>query len=836
MPPKVMHQTAHIRRGPTYAKPEVGTTPGVPKSMKHLLRYSSLPLLGLMAATMPVQAVWRDFDDAEAILGSTALPSPTRLYAPQGVTFHAASGKVFVCDMGNNRVLRFSSASALGTGQAAEAAFGQPDLLSGNPGIGQGKLDGPMEAAVDSAGRLWVSDVENHRILRWDNAVNAPSGTLAAQVLGAPDFNTKVGGMTQNRLARPGGLDFDSQGRLWVADYGNNRVLRFDNPAAKGNGGNADGVIGQPDFNTYSFGCTASSFGQAYDLDIDAQDRLWVADFDNARILRFDNPVTQGTANGVLCQPDFTSNANGGGPAESNRVIALSVSPAGTLYAIDTQNRRVLRWDNAAAKANGASADGVLGRDSLTSNANHSDNPGYVSNDSRGLATDAAGHLWLADRYFERVLRWDNAASKPNGAYADGVIGHAETDFGPWSYYNVRKTPSVSRGGVEDPVSGKFFVGDYGRVLRFASRADAEDGAWPEAMLGKESVWVSGYDDPSQTLLSSTWGVALDATGKLWVSDPESNRVLAFANAITAPTGSPAAVVLGQASFTDEAPGLAQNRMNKPRGLTLDAAGNLYVADHGNHRVLRFNNIASKTSGANADAVIGQANFTSVSLDADVALMKNPSAVFTDGEGKLWVADTARQRVLRYDAPLSAAPLAPPSGILGGTAAATPAGMSAPTGLVVDGAGRLFVLDRQFGRILRFDNAKAKPNGGNADGVLGSPSLNLYLADGRTRNTFSDACGLFLDATKNLWVGDEGNTRVMRFSPEASSVITQSGNSGANFSLTFYGEAGITYTVKSSTDLKTWQTEQSYPFASSGTQVFTKARNGVKRFYRVEEP
>lgn len=804
--------------------------------MKRLLRFPSAVLLAVLSVTPPAFGIWRNFDDADVILGYQALPTATRLFSPQGITIHPASGKVFVCDTTNHRVLRFSSAAALGTGQAAEAAFGQPDLFSGNPGLAQGKLDEPMEAAVDAAGRLWVADGENNRILRWDDAINAPSGTLAAQVLGAPDFNSRSGGSTQNRMTRPGGLDVDSQGRLWVADYVNNRVLRFDNPAAKGNGGNADAVIGQPNFTTSDAGCTASSFNQPYDLDIDAQDRLWVADFNNARLLRFDNPVTQGTANGVLCQPDFVSNGNGSGPAESNRVIALSVSPAGSLYAIDTQNRRVLRWDNAVAKANGANADGVLGRDGLAASAGHSDNPGYVSSESRGLATDGAGHLWLADRYFERVLRWDNAAAKPNGAYADGVIGHEETDFGPWSYYNPPKTLNLSRGGVEDPVSGKFYVGDYGRVLRYASRQEAEDGERPEAMLGKESPWVSGYDTPSQTILGSTWSLVIDGSGKLWVSDPEANRVLAFASPATASTGTPAAVVLGQANFTDDDPGLTQNRMKQPRGLALDASGNLYVADYGNHRVLRFNNVANKSNGANADAVLGQADFTSVSLAEDPSLHQNPSGVCVDGEGKLWVADTARHRVLRYDAPLSAPPLAPPSGILGGEAAATASGMATPIGVTVDGAGRLFVLDQLFNRILRFDNAKAKANGANADGLLGAPTFDHYLRDSRTRNAFSGPSGLFLDAAKNLWVGDEGNGRLMRFSPEASAFIIQSGPSGGNFSLTFHGEAGITYTVRSSTDLKNWQTEQAYPFVNAGNQTFTKARAGSRRFYRVEEP
>ncbi|WP_367870268.1 NHL repeat-containing protein [Luteolibacter sp. Populi] len=804
--------------------------------MKRLLLSPPSLLLALVVSAAPVHGIWRDFDDAEAILGNQALPSPTRLFSSMNVTCDTGSGKVFICDSGNNRVLRFSSAAALGSGQAAEAAFGQPDLYSGTAGTSQSKLTYPIGAAVDGAGRLWVADTENSRIMRWDNALTAPSGALASQVLGAPDFNTRGGGTTQNRLSRPNSVDIDSQGRLWVADYNNSRVLRFDNAAAKGINANADGVIGQLGFTTAVYGCTASNFKQPYDLDIDAQDRLWVADIFNSRVLRFDNPSADGTANGVLCQTDFESSGGGSGPGNANYIPSLDVSPTGTLYALDTQNARVLRWDNAAAKANGANADGVLGRMSLASNATYSDTPGYVGSQAGGLATDAAGHLWLTDRYLERTICWANAATKPNGANAETVIGHNDPNITPTHYFDPTRMPRVVRGGVEDPVSGKFFMGDDGRVLRYTSRASAESGNPAEAVFGKSSAWGYGFGDPSQTELSSTWGVALDATGKLWVSDTEANRVLGFANALTSPSGSPAAVVLGQSGFDDSSSALAQNRMHHPRGLTLDAAGNLYVADCGNHRVLRFNNVAAKTSGANADAVLGQQNFIASSQADEVYLLENPSGVSIDADGRLWVADTANHRVARYDTPLSAIPLAVPSGTLGIHAGATASAMQEPVAAVVDGAGRLFVLDTAFNRILRFDNAKTKPNGADADGLLGAMSFTHSLSSHRTRNAWWRPYGLFMDAAKNLWVGDESNERVLRYSAEATAYITQSGPVGGNFQLTFHGEAGITYTVKSSTDLKTWQPEATYPFASSGTQIFSKAKAGTKRFYCVEEP
>jgi streptogramin lyase len=200
------------------------------------------------------------------------------------------------------------------------------------------------------------------------------------------------------------------------------------------------------------------------------------------------------------------------------------------------------------------------------------------------------------------------------------------------------------------------------------------------------------------------------------------------------------------------------------------------------------------------------------------------------------VADTGNSRVTRYDTPLTSAPLDAPSGILGGSGGVTPNAMAQPHAVAVDASGRLFVLDAFYNRIMRFENAAAKVNGANADGVLGEPSLNSYVLDGRTLRTSRRSTCMFLDAAQHLWLADEGNARLIRFSPLVTAHIVQLNPTVTHYAFTFSGEAGIPYTVKSSTDLKTWQTEQTFTLPVPGNQIFSKAKDGVKRFYRVEEP
>ena len=663
--------------------------------MKSFFIPACLLSLVLSSAT---QAAWKNYDDAEVILGRTALPSASTFHQPQDIAVNPASGKVYVVDGGYHRVLRFSSAAALGNGQPAEAVFGQPDMTTAEPGVGAASMNSPIAAAIDAGGRLWVTDAENLRVLCWDNADNAANGAAAVQVLGQPNFTSRSAAITQSGLMRPGGLTFDSLGRLWVADYFANRVLRYDNPSSKGNGGAADGLLGQPNFTSYGSGASATQFNYPFDVEVDAQGRLWVTDFLNARILRFDDPDSQiqPTADGVLGQPNFTSTTPGSGPAQNNLLITIGLSPTGSLFAVDTQNRRVLRWDNAAAKSNGAAADGVLGRMGLDDNAEYPPVTGEITDNIRGLVVDAAGRLWGVDRGYERVMRWDNAVNKANGAAADGVMGQPNMATTVRSAYDPTKAPNSARQVLEDTVSGKFFIADNGRVLRYASRSVAEGGGAPEASLGKYALSSYGGGSATAQNLNSAWGLAMDAAGKLWVSDPEANRLVAFANAATAATGATMSIVLGQQNFTDNSPALSQTRLNSPRAIVIDAAGDLYVADRNNHRVLRFNSIATKTSGAAANAVIGQADFISASTVSDPALLEQPEGVCCDAAGRLWVGDTGNNRVVRYNTPLAMAPLDLPSGILGGSGSWSATGMSTPSAVAVGKSGRLWVMDTGF--------------------------------------------------------------------------------------------------------------------------------------------
>jgi sugar lactone lactonase YvrE len=363
----------------------------------------------------------QSFQSAETVLGSQQFnaafflitPTQSSMLGPQSVAIDPVSGKLFVADAANNRVLRFSSAATLTTGAAAEAVFGQPDFTSKGFATTPKEMSGPTGVACDSTGTLWVADSNNNRILRFDNAAAKPMFSASADaVLGQANLSSKVKLVppTAASVNDPFGVAVDSTGTVWVADTANNRVLRFDHAAIKANGANADGVIGSPTFTDNAGGLTnryALSFPIC--LAADGSGTLWVGDAFNSRVLRFDHAATLPNgplADGLLGQFDYVSKIPYSPPTAATLtfVSGMVVDAEGALWVSDTSSNRVLRFDDAAHKTDSAPADAVLGQKSFITNYSATTRAGLRS--PGGLALDAAGNLFVADSSNERILRF----------------------------------------------------------------------------------------------------------------------------------------------------------------------------------------------------------------------------------------------------------------------------------------------------------------------------------------------------------------------------------------------------------------------------------------------
>jgi sugar lactone lactonase YvrE len=343
--------------------------------------------------------------------GGSAITQGGMHYA-DAVAVDLTTHKVFVADVGNNRVLRFASLYALNNGALAEAVLGQPNFTSAAAHTTQTGMNSPWGVFVDSSGSLWVGDEYNDRVLRFDHASTLASGAPANAVLGQPNFTSNTAQTTQNGMDEPVGVFGDASGRIWVADYVNSRVLRFDNAAAKSNGANADGELGQPNFTSNVTVTTQSGMTYPFSMTVDSGGRLWVTDTDNNRILRFDNAASKGNganADGVLGQPNFTSNGFATTQNGMNVPEGVAVdNSTGRLYVSDRENNRILVFNSAASLGNGADASNVLGQTSFTTSG-YSASATTLSGPT-GLFFDPTAKVLLAtDYYNSRALVYGTA-------------------------------------------------------------------------------------------------------------------------------------------------------------------------------------------------------------------------------------------------------------------------------------------------------------------------------------------------------------------------------------------------------------------------------------------
>jgi sugar lactone lactonase YvrE len=355
----------------------------------------------------------------------------------------------------------------------ANLALGQAVFNTNSPATTPSGLNNPSAVVVDAVSlKVFVADENNNRVLRYASATALASGAAAEVVLGQANFVSSVAlaPPTAQSMIAPSGLFLDPQGRLWVADNGNNRVLMFAGAVAAVSGAAADRVYGQATFTTSSSATTDAAMDNPVGVWIDGADRLWVADSSNNRVLRFDtitSKLSGAAANGVLGQPNFTTSSSGNGAAQLYEANALAISPTGALFVASTGNNRVVRFDNAAALTNGANANVIFGQPDFTTTSSSATAVKMTS--PRGLTVTSSDALWVCDTLTNRVIRFDQASTRSSGAAANGVVGQPDLVSGGFTSLNAQGLNAPSRSPFVDS-TGSLWVPDQSnrRVLRYA--------------------------------------------------------------------------------------------------------------------------------------------------------------------------------------------------------------------------------------------------------------------------------------------------------------------------------------------------------------------------------
>jgi len=711
---------------------------------------------------------------------------------PLGIAVDAL-GNVYVSDAGNNCIRKITPSGMVST-IAGSGTYGFAD------GIGsQAQFKSPSGIAIDAVGNLFVADVANNCIRKI-----TPAGVVTSFAGNGNGYSGSADGTGINAsFYYPKDVTFDSSGNLFVADNQSGHIRKI-TPA---------GVV-----TTLKDGTgTTIQLSNPISLVFDGPGNLYVSEYGNHHISKI-TPAgvvttfagsTAGLTNGI------------GVNAQFNIPEGIAIDASGILYLAEQQNNLIRKiqtcgYSISPALPAGLSFDGTTGiisgtpttaTQAVTPYAVTAFNTGGASTFSFTLIvnaptptveTSAVNGYGSTTATISGTILTLGTASNPT-AYG---ICYSTTNTMPLITDNVVNNGAISvTGSYTASITGLtpstlYYVRayatnnggtSYGTVVLLVNTTPAppvisyssgsltytvnspitpfqptnSGGAVPATIPGTVSTLAgstSGFLDATGTSAKFTapWGVALDVSGNVFVGDQTNNRIrkITPAGVVTTLAGS------GTSGFLDNVTGTSA-QFYYPEGVSLDAAGNVYVGDYYNNRIRKVTpagavtTLAGTSSSGNVDGTGTSAQFYS------------PYGVATDASGNVYVADQNNYRIRKIT----------PGGVVTtfagstqGTAdgTGTQAKFYSPNGVAIDAVGNVYVSDMSSYRIRKITPA------GIVTTLAGSTQ---GFVDGTgSAAKFYNPKSVATDAAGNIYVGDTGNNCIRKITPQGV-VTTLAGGS-----------------------------------------------------------
>lgn len=640
--------------------------------------------------------------------GDGGNPVQAALNNPDSVVLNKA-GDLFVADTSNNRVRLVHK----GTIQTIAALTPGVDTGDGGSAV-NAQLNAPWGIALDTAGNLYISELNGQRVRRVTPTASAHIVTSYQQGTITTVGGDGTVGSGPNQLSSPQGLVLDAAGNLYVMDTHNYRILELASSgtlfAIAGTGANAFAGDGGA--------ATAASIGSPTGPSLDSSGNLYCMDNGNGR-LRFVrstpfsittsrlllgaiaaapysqqlstlagfSPYTWSVVSGAL-PPGLALSSGGvisGTPGTTGTyTFAIQVTDAGSNKATQTFSLSVIRsvvykittyasglstpeqmaFDGAGnlyvAGYTGGSANtvwkvapsGVVSIFAGTGIAGFSGDGGKATsaqlNGVLGVAVDSAGNVFISDTNNNRIRKvtTDGNIQTIAGPGVSGAVGDGGS---PTAAYLLHPAALVF------DKAGNLLFADSGqgriRIIR--------NGIIQTVAGLTPGVGPGDGGTAANALLLSPYGLGLDAGGAIYIGEFQGHRIRKIlptgaADEVTAYQNGTITTIAGTGTS-----GSGPDQLANPQGVAVDTAGNLYIADASNFRVLELT-----PGGLVSLAGTGVSGFSGDGGPAGAAQLSNCPQVVVDTMGDVFISDynNGRIRVLR---PPNALSITPPATITG---------------------------------------------------------------------------------------------------------------------------------------------------------------------------
>ena len=573
-----------------------------------------------------------------------------RFYSPLGVAVDPA-GNVYVADTWNHAIRKITPEGVVSTLAGLAGSAGNAN------GTGSAaRFNYPASVAVDASGNAYVAEWQSHTIRKITAAGDV--STLAGLVL---TVGTADGTGTSARFNGPKGVASDATGNVYVADTGNH-TIRMITPA-----GVVSTLAGQAAIpGTTDATGQAARFNSPQGVAVDAAGNVYVADYNNNAIRKVTPAGEVITLAGLA---GTVGSAGGTGTAARfNNPQGVAVDPAGTnVYVAERGNNTIRRITISAGVGEVSTLAGLAGG----SGSADGTGPSARFYNPYGLAVDGAGNTYVADTY-NHTIRKVTPLGEVSTLAGPSAGGSGSTD-GTGSAAQFYSPQAVA---VD--TAGNGYVAD---TLNHTIRTITPTGA-VSTLAGLVRTLGSADGTGTAARFNSPAGVAMDAAGNAYVADT-NNRTI---RKIT-PLGE-VSTLAGLAGNLGSADGMgAAARFSYPVGVFVDAGGYVYVTDQIDHTIRKITPLGEVSTLAGLAGTPGSADGTGTA-----ARFNTPWGVAVDTAGNVYVADYGNHTIRKVTPGGVVTTVVGCAGVSGFLAGPLPGLLSRPHGVALTPDGDLVII------------------------------------------------------------------------------------------------------------------------------------------------